>query len=174
MDVSVFSAIIGVFGTIIGTVVGWILGKIRIGNLKFRIRVDYSLPHYSNHSGGKNEVLTDIDLRLSVAVQNTKETILVIRNPRLLIFKDKKQLYSVSLKDLENVKSFSGVFHYFGEFATINIVGKEAIDLEASAYIPKEHVKDANKLFFCYTNERFKDKRIFIEKINCSNFPFRK
>ena len=41
IDVSVFSAIIGVFGTIVGTIVGWILGKIKTGKLKFKIRINY-------------------------------------------------------------------------------------------------------------------------------------
>ena len=168
IDVSVFSAIIGVFGTIVGTIVGWILGKIKTGKLKFKIRIDYSSPYYSKNIGENTEELNGIDLKLSIAVQNTKDSILVIRNPRLLIYENKNRLCSVILKDLKNIKSFSGVFHYHGEFSTINVVGKEAIDMDASAFIPKSHTHNANRLYFCYTNEKFRDKKIFIEKVDYS------
>ena len=164
IDVAVFSAIIGVVGTLLGTTLGWVLSEIKIGRLSFRIIANEKLD-YENAFGKKSE-LVGLSLNILVSVQNTRDSILVIRNPMLTLKSRNKIVGKIKLLNLEDLRSVDGVFRYHADFDAINILGQEAIDLKCTAYINKDLALRADRLLFTYTNKRFKEKNLLIKKVN--------
>lgn len=167
MTEGLWAAIIGVGGTILGTVLGFFLGKIDIGKLKVHIKKIKECPNYDHGE------MYEYNEKILISLYNGSNRNRVFRNAKVIL-KDSNntELLSIPLKDLATTRCTS--YSIFTEdIGTINIQPKCGVDIDARFSIKKlETAYEANKVFLQYENEKFKAK--IIELWECDYTKFAK
>lgn len=157
MTEGLWAAIIGVGGTILGTVLGFFLGKIDFGKLKINVSSNQKTPYYNY---GK---MFEYREELVISLYNAANRNRVFRNAKA-IFKDANntKVLTISLKDLETIRNERyGIF--IENIGTNNILPKAGLDIKAQLVIKEEELilaYQAKKVFLQYQNEKFKTKTI--------------
>ena len=169
MDATWIGVIGSVGGTLLGTIVGWLLARVHIGALKV------SLSHVENCAMQKRMIKTGHStLRspfelyysgtFSMHVYNEGDACKTMRKPNLLLCnKDGKELARIDLYD-DNTFTEIDFNASMVKLGTLNIEGRTGKDYNLLFYSEKILTfNDAKELFFCYTNERGKEKKFLIE-----------
>ncbi|MBQ7236719.1 MAG: hypothetical protein IJX03_06170 [Clostridia bacterium] len=161
-NVGILTALIGVAGTLMGTIIGWLLGKIDFGKLLLRIKEPKEKENWHSDYGDKEEKLNNISFSFTINLYNSSNNNRVFRNAKIILNDGKNDLLTLPLKDLDNVKT-SNYFCIIGDINMINISPKTGIDLNAKFYVKDfNELKTSKKVYLIYENEKFKKKRCFL------------
>ena len=155
MTEGLWAAIIGVGGTIFGTLLGFLLGKIDFGKLKIQVKKVKSTPVYDHCE------LCDYGEKWIIGLYNSSNKNKVFRCAKVILQDLKKTvLLTIPLKDLATTRCASyGVFTE--DVGTINVQPNCGIDVDVKfAIVDIETAFKAKKVFLQYQNEKFKCKTI--------------
>jgi hypothetical protein len=153
---------IGIIGTLTGVILGWILGKIKVGNLN--IHFDEIKDHFFPPENGYRWY----EVNFVIKLDNDSEVNKVIRDFKLK-FKTKSgeifygEVYSI--KQIPNGRADS-------KFDIFNIPAKSSIDIPAkgsSSDIDK--LLETKKIYFLYRNRGMRFKKKLLKKVDYSKQP---
>ena len=171
MTEGIWAAIIGVGGTFLGTILGWILSNINWGRLNVKaIRMKERIDVYCSDLQENRVTETrkkEIDYRISI--YNSSNRIRVLREAGIQFCKSSKDILSANLKNLdepyltEKNENSDNIITY-KDIEVINIPPNTWIDI--NAYICIDDVKKLHKTktYFVYKNHKSNKKKVFMEK----------
>lgn len=169
MTEGLWAAIIGVGGTILGTVLGFFLGKIDFGKLKVRIKRGKEEPRYSCDYEETVEKLYYIDCPFVISLYNGANKNKVFRDAKIsFVDENKKEVLKLPLEDLQTSRCTNSMY-LVDDIGTVNVPPKTGIDIKTK-YITTEIEKlyRAKKVYLQYFNESFKTKSEFLWKCDYS------
>ena len=158
-----WGSLIGVGGTILGAVLGWLFTK--RSNKKLDIRVIKTIiedPVYSEKNGVDS--LDYIDVKTEILVYNPSDiTKMIDKITFEMSDKTKKIVYSKRVFDLENTQVIAGSFFIPQNFSLENIPPHFGVKLHIEFVLESEILKirkNIKKSFFSYTNEKHKKNKV--------------
>ena len=171
MTEGLWAALIGVGGTILGTMLGFLLGKIDFGVLKIHaLQQKEQIKYTPRHFGDLEEKFEKLECWFTLSLYNCANHNQVFRNARV-VFKDalNKEIYSTSLLDLSTKRESAGIM--FTDFVgIINVPPKSGLDrrlkFECNDY---EKLIKAKSVHLVYYNAKFRKKSKSLWTRNYSN-----
>lgn len=171
-----WEALIGVGGTLAGTLLGWLLAKWKTGKIKIKLGELHNEQFHRNGSnygasipGLKESEVYSYSVDFDIALYNESEKTKTIRD-LTLSFRDcnNNELFSKVIDDGETQRLVS---HYFkiDKVGVINLSGFAGMDIQARVSVGRSNLDNLYKtknIYFCYKDEKFKTK----EKLLCTNF----
>lgn len=168
-----FIAIIGVLGTLLGTVLGWILNNIsRKGKLQFYVLSwkDSFLKDIGGVSADscKKEDVDYYAYECSIDVYNSSSETKIMRNIEVVFANNDTELWCERTNDYDSKYYIVGIPQY-NELELINIPPKTAMKLSVQNSRRDrdngelDFLWESNKIFIRYTNEKNKTKTIKIK-----------
>lgn len=168
MSESVIIAIIGVGGTLLGTIVGWLLGKINWGKLNIKVDNFAFYPHYHEKHGEHVEQLCAIEECFTVTVFNSSSENKIFSNAEIIFMdKDKQIIQALKVKDRRTIET-THMLYRIDNVGVVNIPPKSGLDILGKIIVKDnfEKIIDAEKVFLCYFDKKFKKKKMRIKEIN--------
>lgn len=153
------SAIIGVMGTLLGTILGWVLSKIKVG----RITINFSHIESSCEYKDKNketEPLAWYQEKFRISLYNSASEPKIIRD-LCVIFKDENNntLLSIKAQDDATTRIYGGAI-ISDEINLVNIDAKKGLDIEALYFTRDVAIlRKARKAELHYKTEKMKAKK---------------
>ncbi len=166
MNEAYWAAIIGVGGTLLGTILGFVLGKITCGKLYVNIKTKDEI-NYDTQKGKTIYMLTLV-IRLFNAAGKNK----IVSDVKLLFDCPSYPLLTVSIKDLNTLK-IAPYGNSIEDVGINNIMPKTSVyingrlDLEADKIELVEHAKN---IYLQYQNARFHTCKKKLSKSDCQQF----
>lgn len=168
MTEGLWAAIIGVGGTILGTVLGFGLGKIDFGRLQIQIKTDRQSIYSNTDFNDKVTKVFHVERPILISLYNGANKNRVIRDVKLLFLNEKKkEVLSLALTRVYEL----GVEHPIDDVVgVVNIPPKSGIDIQAKfATGDIDKLAKAKKIYLQYANEKFKLKKRFLWNCDYSN-----
>jgi hypothetical protein len=165
MSEGLLAAIIGVCGTIIGTIVGWLLGKINLGDLK--IEIVNSVMTQTYQSSATKEVLVEITDNFTISLYNSSNENKVFSYAKLLFVGEDGNILTINIKD-NCATTVSYVHFHTDDIGVINVPPKSGVKISAYTSVSKdlEKILGAKKIILSYKTDKHKEKRLPISSIN--------
>lgn len=169
--------IIGVIGSLLGTIIGWWLNNIsRRG--KLTAYVENGINGEFVTEGGLPATSLEksqyFNYRFNIDIYNSSSDTKIMRDIKLSFCNNFKQRFSETPYDISRmISGMAAPIHKPVEL--FNIPPKTAIRAELYGYISKEHLSeifDTTAVYLIYKNERNKHKRILVEKFEYCNYEF--
>lgn len=174
------TALIGVWGTLLGTLLGWCLNSLsQKGKLSIYISSwEDSFKH--NNSWGemvpchKREDVQSYQYKLSIDLYNSSGNTKIMRNIQVIFSDGKNDIMTQTPKD-DATKRFSSPMILYDDIAPINIPPKAVIkiDLHDGAWNEKgklDFLWKSKKVFLAYTDEKNKVRRKLIKVEDYENY----
>ena len=153
MDMS--DGMIGIIGTILGTVVGWLLSFIRFGKLSVNIEEVRHENFYDSDEieteEGREKTWESTTIEVMVRIYNLYDVNRFICDYKIcLLDKNNKILEEKNLMDKSTAQS-----HSYGTVAedikVVNVQPHECVDINAFQFFDEyQHLKDTKKILFKY------------------------
>lgn len=165
MTEGIWAAIIGVGGTLIGTLLGWLLGKINVGKLRIKVDFVQEEPYYLNSEG--KQKFNYYDFQMVISLFNNSSKNIVFRDVEMLFVDSKrKKLFTQSVKDLDRI-IYHRPFYDIEDIGVINIPPQTGLDIKAKIFVHDfEQLKKAKEIYLLYKNKKFNEKKVFVKKCN--------
>lgn len=175
MDSEIQIALLGILGTLGGTVLGWILNNLsQHGKLNIFISAWEDKFQYNNM--GRTTLSSSIDqtqdylYRVLFDLYNSSRETKIMRNIEIIFSNGKEELYCSIPKD-ESTNQMSGPFIHYDNILPINIPPKSIIHIELQNWLSKSddslrHIWNTTRVYLKYTNEKNRKKKILIKKEN--------
>lgn len=172
-EVNVLAEIIGVIGTLLGTVLGWLLSNLsRRGKLNIYSIWRDEFQHNDNlggmsHSKNKDEAKHYM-YHFTIDLYNSSGDPQIMRKIEVAFFRDKEELFRDTPKDDSTGRS-SGVIRFYDEVLPITIPAKtvSTMKLHGGFWDSDERFSQiwrANKIVLTYRDSRNKEQRNLIKK----------
>ena len=172
-EVNVLPEIIGVIGTLLGTVLGWILSNFsRRGKLNIYSTWQDEFRHNDNYGGmsrSKNKDEAKLYIyHFTIDLYNSSGDPQIMRKIEVAFFRDKEELFRDTPKDDSTGRS-SGVIRFYDEVLPITIPAKTVsiMKLHGGFWDSDERFSQilrANKIVLTYRDSRNKEQRNLIKK----------
>ena len=180
-----FSAIIGVAGTVIGTLLGFILGKMNLGRLhfdfSFKDKIENGFACTAKNKDGStyqidfNDIgkrgdefvkLEYLNLEMDIKIYNSSERDNVISDLKIALMNNKNILITEGIIDPASVKH-SHVISTGDFYKVLNIPSKQAVNVpvKVSFFVGGE-IDKCTSIVFCYKDKKFREQRKTIMKLN--------
>ncbi len=153
MTEGIWAAIIGVGGTILGTLLGFFLGKIDFGKFKVKIKKDREIPYYN--CGTLDEFHQIIIINLYNGANKNR----VFREAKIVL----KDISDVEIVVLPLQDATVKNINVIEDLNAINILPQTGLDIRAKYVINGDNIDlayKAKKVVLQYQNEKFKKKSI--------------
>lgn len=147
-------AVLGIIGTLAGTVLGWVLQFIKPRKIIFdRIEI--------------NPVVIDgryLRAYFQLNICNTSDRIKAVRNPKIVCYNDKNEVIKESIQESKLFKDHKEKEEYEEYRHDIELLSIPAKGNISQMCMIDEYWKDVyiDKAYLVYKNERFKEKKIKI------------
>ena len=167
MSEGLIAAIIGVGGTLFGTIVGWLLGKINWGKLNILVNSFTFYPHYHKKSNDTIEKLTAIEECFTITIFNSSSENKIFSNAEIVFMnKDKQIIQALKVKDRRTIETSHMIYH-IDNVGVVNVPPKSGLDILGKIIIKDnfEKIINAEKVYLCYFNKKFKKKKMRIKEI---------
>ena len=169
MDLTwLWTSLVGVGATILGTFLGWFLGKPKNKPLSIQV-ASFAEPVESRNGEGfyggalKDGELDSISFRVNFVFYNPSDRIKVIRNIRIEFFNNKHQLlFSCLLLDLDKPQKIGG-FAFAGEVPAMNVLPGYAVIFKGEYFINHEDLQkkdEIDKCILAYDDEKMKKQAL--------------
>lgn len=173
-------AILGILGTLGGTVLGWFLnnlsqtGRLNIyatswkDEFKYRDEMGCLVPSMSK------EQTEYYEYKLSLDLYNSSGEIKIMRDVKVIFAKNTEELYICTPKD-DSTRRASSHMVFFDEVSAINIPARTVVNINLHNGKWKEQNNDkngleflwkTNRIYLLYKNEKNKEKRVLIKSID--------
>lgn len=174
------TALIGVGGTIVGTLLGWILnsisqkGKLQIFVSSWENNFEYNNKGFMIPSSSKEQTKS-YRFELVLEVYNSSQNAKIMRNIRVVFSNEKKDLRTFIPKD-NSTKYNSGLMSVYDDVAPLNISPQTVLQIKLHDGVWKKNnemdfIWDAKRVYLLYENDKGKTKRILIhEESYCDYF----
>lgn len=179
MSVEIQIALLGIVGTLGGTVLGWVLnnlsqrGKLNIYVSAWKDELEY------NHNGemvssSSIEQTKSYSYRLKLDLYNGSGETKIMRNIEIVFAKNKEVLYCSMPKD-EATKRISHPVAFYDNVLPINIPPKAVIHIELFDWVWNDNgsldfIWETTSVFLRYVNEKNKNVSVMINKENYKDY----
>lgn len=170
-----WEAIIGVAGTILGTILGWLLAKVNVGAIKIHFSKIYNESYERNGKyfgasiPNKQEgEVYHYSAKFDILLYNNSEQMKTIRNTYLSFRNEEnKELFKEIINDYATQR-YIGRFWHIDKLGVINLEGKSGLDITASFNVSSyiDALYQTTKIYFCYEDGKFKAKELLL----CDNY----
>lgn len=166
-----WESIIGVCGTIVGTIIGWLLARSKKGKLKIEFSELYD-EQAEDVNDGTSMPLKSYQSNIDLKLYNSGDKPTTARDFEISFMdNDEKEILKGKIYDNTKTKMTSCGIHY-ERINVINVPGLSGMDLKAIIIVNHDNVeliKNARSLYLVYKDDKFKEKRIKIcEKDFCN------
>lgn len=171
MSENLQTALLGIFGTLSGTVLGWVLnnlsqrGKLNIYISSWRDEFKYNNSGYMEPSFSI-EKTQSYGYYLSLDLYNNSGTTKIMRNIDIVFASDKKELIRSVPRD-DSTKRYSSHTTIYDTIEPINIPPKTVLKIDMHEGYWEDSLSfiwEVDRVFLKYTNEKNKSKKILIKK----------
>lgn len=175
----IVTAIIGVVGTLLGTILGWCLnivsnrGKIRIYISSWSEKfLCYKLGVQTiSNSQGETELF---EYECSVDIYNSSSETKIIRDIKIDFYDGKRILFSSTPFD-ENTKRFASGRTIYDTIVSQNIPPHSVINLKMTAgvWIKESNLSElfnTKTIYLEYNNEKNKRKKVIVKRVNYNDY----
>lgn len=170
-------AIIATSSIMIGTILGWVLGKINFGRLHvslsdFKEEYLYTIPYYIAFPGKKDNELYDVRLHFKICLYNSSPKNKTMRNCALEFFDNSRKLiFECPVKD-EDSKTMKAHSAHYNDVEVINVPANESYDVKSFAHF--NHIEKMNQIKtirFRYADAKFKKHYLKYKTIDFQKSP---
>ena len=180
MTESILCSIIGIVGSLLGVVLGWILNALsKKGKLHFYVsNLDYQFVKEDGYGGfinGSNiDESTNFNCNLSLDIYNSSGDILVMRNVQIIFQKKEEVIWKHSPYDKCTMQS-CGAINTYDEVQPTNVVPKSVYKIELFSLIESSQMEfnrliDTDCVYLSYLDRSNKEKKIMLSKMNLNDF----
>lgn len=168
MTEGLWAAVIGVGGTLLGTFLGWILGKIDFGKIHIGVlKADDDGMRFNCRDYNDEYIPTSLEITFRLNIVNTSLRNKALFNLNLLfVNKHNEQLFKVPIKDLNDCVQYDtimGPMNISQEATMVNVFAHAGTSLHARIYIDNyEKWCLAKKVYLTYINKELKNKKILV------------
>ncbi len=166
-------AVLGIVGTLAGTVLGWVLNSLsQKGKLKVFVKKweeVYQKPdkHGSFEKCNSNEAKY-YHYNLSLDIYNSSRETRIMRNIQV-VFMDRKSLLFSSVPMDDATKRYSHPLVHYDAISVVNISAKTVVAIDMHAGFNNsdeewERLSKANRIVLIYKDEKNKKKAVVIKK----------
>ena len=174
MSTEIQIAILGIIGTLMGTVLGWVLnGLSQRGKLAISVVTLDEAFQQPDHLGGYKkcgniEEAEHYCCESTVEIYNRSRETRIMRGIRLVFMNNKKILFSVIPKD-KNKRIESRQLSHYEDVTVENVSARNVISLTLLAGLNRTdgnwvHLVDSNRIMLEYNDEKNKTKHIVLKK----------
>ncbi|MBD5481471.1 MAG: hypothetical protein HDR15_02895 [Lachnospiraceae bacterium] len=173
MDSEMQIALLGILGTLGGTILGWILNNLsQHGKLNIFISAWEDKFQFNNMGSmtlsSSIEQTQDYLYRVSFDLYNSSRETKIMRNIEIIFSNGKEELYRNIPKD-ESTKRMSSAFVCYDDILPINIPPKSIIHIELQNWISEsdgslKHIWNTTRVYLRYINEKNRKKKVLIKK----------
>ena len=172
--IELVAAAIGVIGTLLGTVLGWVLSNIsKRGKLHFYVsKWSDSFQQNDNYGGMKDS--TNIEeteyysYQLSLDIYNSSTEPRIMRDIRI-VFNNRKKDIEFSIPEDDKTKRTHGGMWFYDCLEPLTIPAKSVLQLELHNGKSKKENKglyiwETKKIFLKYRNNKNRQKKVLLNK----------
>lgn len=166
-------AVLGIVGTLAGTVLGWVLNSLsQKGKLKVFVKKWEEVYQKPDKLGGFEKCNSNeaeyYNYNLSLDIYNSSRETRIMRNIQV-VFMDRKSLLFSSVPMDDATKRFSHPLVHYDEISVVNIPAKSVVAVEMHAGLNKSceewgYFSKANRVTLVYIDEKNKKKTVEICK----------
>ena len=169
----IVTTLIGVGGTIAGTILGWILNSIsQKGKLKISVSSWKDYFEYNNIGSmvpsASKEQTELYHFEVVLDIYNSSKNAKIMRNIKIVFCDKKKELKSLIPND-NSSKRTSGPISFYDEVSSLNIAPQTVQQIKLHNGVWKQNneidfIWDTQKVYLLYENDKEKTKRILLHK----------
>ena len=170
-------AVIAVCSTVIGTIVGWILGSISLGRLHVSLSgfdelYYYTEPYTTIIPGKKDHEIYNAKLSFKIRLYNSSSISRPIRDCVLEIFDESNNLIEeVPIKDEDSQERHSYAVSY-KNIDVVNVPAYESSDIQAAIWIDDtDKMYRIKRIRFRYSDAKFKKHYLKYKTIDFQKVP---
>jgi hypothetical protein len=178
MEIELQIALIGILGTLGGTVLGWFLNTLSQKG-KMNIYISSWNDEFTYNNKGCMAPSSSIEqtqyygYKLSMDLYNSSGEIKIMRNIKILFTNGKSILFQSIPKD-DQTKRISSPMTYYDDISPVNIPAKSVININLHNGVWEkndslEFIWNVKSVYLVYTDEKNKNKKIMISKENYEN-----
>lgn len=179
MSIEMQIALLGILGTLGGTILGWLLnslsqkGKLYIYVSSWNESFTYN-DHGSMTPSTSIEQTECYDYNLSIDLYNSSGETKIMRDINIVFANNNNILYK-SIPEDDSTKRVNSYIAYYDEVSPINIQAKSIINiaLHDSQWNKDDSLAfiwNTNNVYFTYKNEKNKLKKLLIKKVNYKDY----
>lgn len=164
--------IIGVIGTLLGTILGWALGKIDAGRLHISFsNTEYDFTSTENTTPIRGEMPTQkcsYSLHTTMQLYNSSNINQVIREVKFVFADGRRDLLIIDAQDDGSRKIVAQAYHY-DSLTIANIPPHTGVDIKVHIHTSDiDQIYETKKILLQYKNQRSKTKRVLIKTVDYS------
>ena len=169
-------AIIGVVGTLLGTILGWLLARWNIGKLYISLDINdekfYRLGKLGDVSPTSKGELYSVEFSFVIHLYNSFPINRAIRECELVFIDFQgKQLKRMAIDD-KATRRYAAHATWYDSIGVVNISGYESKDIDAAVFLQDlDLLYKIAKIEFHYKNEKREKKRLKYKEISFANIP---
>lgn len=173
MDSEIQIALLGILGTLGGTVLGWVLnnlsqhGKLNIFISSWKDKFEYNETGCMTLSSSIEQT-EDYSYNVSFDLYNSSGETKIMRNIEIIFSNGKEELYCSIPKD-DSTKRISSPYIHYEDILPINIPPKSIMHIELHNWLSKsdgtlDNIWNTTHIYLKYINEKNRKKKILIRK----------
>lgn len=169
-------AILGIVGTLLGTVLGWLLARWNIGKLYISLDSFEEKYYRLTELGGVEQfefgILTGVELNFAIHLYNSFPVTRAIRECQLVLFDSAGfEITRLPVEDKASARFAAGTIHY-DDIGIVNLNGYTSKDVKGRiAIFDLDLMYKISKIEFHYKNEKRKEKVLQYKKIDFASVP---
>ncbi len=167
-------AIIGVMGTILGTIVGWLLNNLsRKGKISIFVKdgINGVFQTQDECEATSIENSHNFYYKINLEIYNSSSNVKIMRDIKIVFQGQNKE----KLVDIPYDKSYNISWQIHKNVKALNIPAKSAISIELYGWIKKEDLEkvyNSTKVSLSYKDENDRQQTKLIEQKNYKNYEF--
>lgn len=172
-------AIIGVVGTILGTILGWMLNSIsKRGKIKVFVSSWQDMFQYNNVGSmvpSKSKEQTECySYKLTLDIYNSSGDVRIMRNIVIAFFDDKELIYQ-SIPEDDDTRRWNGPMAFYDNITPLNIPPKTIIQLKLHNGSRDtdgglNYIWNTKKIYLIYKDEHGREKKVLIKEEDYSHY----